>query len=296
MKLMVTVQQCVYLWCFLSTAVFHSVSAGGAYCAKTARARAAALGLPYPGVHGAPDLSAPTHHEMQRPGTFSYGAYAEPHMDWGIRDQPRASPFHDVMYKQVHPRGSEGLLQNRGSQGFLQNRGSQFPHGYSGFPRRLPVRTPESSFEEVKHAAPSQLSASTLNPRSRAHSLPFAYGAHDLGVDESAPNRHGVPLSRLPLPRSWGHPADKKHQTKKGSGRKVPFFRSSRPSKKGKGKKRAPVRGRWKMILLPVHLGQHLPKLINSKEFVPGKAVVQTRPDYNCDPNSGLCSARLSEG
>lgn len=197
-------------------------------------------------------------------------------MDWRIRDQPRASPFHDVMYEQVHPRGSEG---------FLQSRGSQFPHGYSSFPRRLPVRTPESSFEEVEHAAPSQLSASTLNSESRTHSLPFVYRAHDLGV-ESAPNGHGEPLSGLPLPRSWGRSADK-HQTKKGPRRKVSSFHSSRPSKKGKEKKRAPVRGRWKMILLPVHLGQHLPKLVNSKEFVPGKAVLQTRPDYNCDPNRG---------
>ncbi|CAL8288465.1 unnamed protein product [Merluccius merluccius] len=31
-------------------------AAGGIYCAKTARARAAALGLDYPGIHGAPGL------------------------------------------------------------------------------------------------------------------------------------------------------------------------------------------------------------------------------------------------
>ncbi|KAM7421259.1 hypothetical protein PAMA_015421 [Pampus argenteus] len=55
----------VLLLVFLSAVVLHSVAAGGVYCAKTARARAAAMGLDYPGVHGAPDLLGQAHVGMQ---------------------------------------------------------------------------------------------------------------------------------------------------------------------------------------------------------------------------------------
>ncbi|KAK0131482.1 Granulocyte colony-stimulating factor receptor [Merluccius polli] len=50
-------------------------AAGGIYCAKTARARAAALGLDYPGIHGAPGLD-------------DTGQY-------GVHDHPPGSYLHD---------------------------------------------------------------------------------------------------------------------------------------------------------------------------------------------------------
>ncbi|XP_013874034.1 uncharacterized protein LOC106524679 [Austrofundulus limnaeus] len=264
----VTVQKSVYLWCFLSITVFHSVSAGGAYCAKTARARAAALGLEYPGVHGAPDLSAPVHHH---PTTFSYAPFADPNMDFRVYDQPRESPL-DIMYKQVDPRS------------FLQGHGTSVPRSYNSFPRELLDRAPESSFEEVKHVAPSLFGAMTLNPRSHMNSPPFVYTKHDLVVDESAPNRHGVPSSGLAPPQSRDHPADESSPARNTQGRRVPLFHSSRLSSKGGAKLGAPRYGRWKMIQFPRQPHLQLPNVLNSKPFFTGKTILnsvrKTRPDF----------------
>ncbi|XP_017271008.1 uncharacterized protein LOC108235487 [Kryptolebias marmoratus] len=274
MKLLVTVQKCVYLWCFLSIAVLHSVSAGGAYCAKTARARAAALGLEYPGVHGAPDLSAPAHHVMH-PRTYSSGTFAEPNRDSHRYNQPRGSPYDDMMYEQVQPRSSDG---------FLLSRGTSVPHGHNSFPRGLSVRTPESNFEEVKYAAPSQLGPMTLNPRSHTNLLPFVYSKHDLGVDESAPNGRYAPLSEFPVPQSWGH-STYNSPTWNTPRRDSPVFYSSRLFSKDRVRNRAPVYGRRKMIWFPGQLGSQPPKVLNTKLFVPGKTVLKnTRPDFKIVP------------
>nr|XP_015831874.2 uncharacterized protein LOC107396618 [Nothobranchius furzeri] len=239
MKLLGTVQKWLHLWCFFSIAVLHSVSAGGAYCAKTAQARAAALGLEYPGVHGAPDLSSPAHY-VKQPSTFSYDQMTHtPHnMDIYSHHQPEESPF-DMTYQQFHPRSSDGILPSHDA--YMMVRGRSRTNPMLSVPTGQSPGMPESSFEEVKPVPLSQLDLTT----------PQGYKEYDLDVDQSAPNRHGMPRRRPFWPLRWSHAI-------KGTLRKVA------PSPHPK-MSRAPMNGYWKMFRFPHHLAQHLHKHLDSK-------------------------------
>ncbi|XP_042346673.1 uncharacterized protein LOC121946243 [Plectropomus leopardus] len=191
----------VPLWLLLSTLVLHSVSAGGVYCAETARARAAALGLDYPGVHGAPDLNGPVHYGRPHPYYNNDLELDEPDMA-SYRHGERS--LHDSIHKQAHPRSWHGTYSPVQSE-YTTDQVFSPPRGRSVINRK-------SNFEEVKHVAPPTLAEARGQPdlvnwdpqgRNKPHS--FVYNEHDLVVDESVPNRHGMSLSGLPLPRSRGH-------------------------------------------------------------------------------------------
>lgn len=199
----------VSLGLFLCAGVLQSVSAGGSYCAKTARARAAALGLDYPGVHGAPELLGPPRHT--RPHRNHYQNTPESaNMDYNpvqYRDALRQTPDY---LAQAFPGTSEPNM-------FLLNPHSPVHTDYTS--KKLPSRAKgqsvsnrESNFEQVKHVGPPTLTrapgrADLVNWASQGRSEPrsFVYNEHNLAVDGSVPNRHGMFLSRLSLPRSGGH-------------------------------------------------------------------------------------------
>ncbi|XP_015831874.3 uncharacterized protein [Nothobranchius furzeri] len=257
MKLLGTVQKWLHLWCFFSIAVLHSVSAGGAYCAKTAQARAAALGLEYPGVHGAPDLSSPAHY-VKQPSTFSYDQMAHTPHNMGVysHHQPEESPF-DMTYQQFHPRSSDGILPSHDA--YMKVRGRSRTNPMLGVPTGQSPGMPESSFEEVyshhqPEESPFDMTYQQFHPRSSDRILPShdaymkvrgrsrtnpmlgvptgqspgmpessfeevkpvplsqldlttpqGYKEYDLDVDQSAPNRHGMPRRRPFWPLRWSH-------------------------------------------------------------------------------------------
>ncbi|KAI9999982.1 hypothetical protein NQD34_011825 [Periophthalmus magnuspinnatus] len=115
----------------LSAAWVHFVSAGGAYCAKTARARAAALGLDYPGVHGAPDLSGPPPYSAQHPSAPHHQHFPNnpqpPAMDYNTYYKPpREFPhFQPAGYGSHSPTQSNFLSKLSGG-GPQNNRKSNF--------------------------------------------------------------------------------------------------------------------------------------------------------------------------
>ncbi|XP_047455041.1 uncharacterized protein LOC125016544 isoform X2 [Mugil cephalus] len=264
---------CTLLVLFLSTIVLGSVSAGGVYCAKTARARAAALGLPYPGVHGAPDLHTPAHHEMHPQSYYKNDhelAETEPNMATYLQHQPGGSPFDEAMHKRAHPRSPDRFLLSHGSYSpseYITDRELVFPRGQ--WDSDL---TP--TFEEVKRVAlstpaeaPSQADLVNWDPQGRYKPFSFVYNEHDLAVDESGPNRHGMSLSRLRLPQSMasrGHGAHQKdpsryvlgspHFINKGSGGATP----------GRG----PAFGPGGRIGFSSQLAQHPHRSLNVKPFV----------------------------
>ncbi|XP_034410057.1 uncharacterized protein LOC117745680 [Cyclopterus lumpus] len=226
---------CVPLVVFLSAVVLHSVSAGGVYCAKTARARAAALGLDYPGVHGAPYRSGAAHHGMHpdmRPfGPQPYknndpeldqtgpnmASYKQSQQDWRSLD--------DRIHKQTHSRTLPGTSSQVQSE-YTTDQALGLPRGRSVINRK-------SNFEEVKHVAPPTLAVApgrpdlvNRDPQGRNKQLSFVYNKHSL-VDESVPNRRDMSPSGLPLPPSGGHGTYPSGLTGSGFVRRVPVYRSS---------------------------------------------------------------------
>ncbi|XP_056237290.1 uncharacterized protein LOC130172532 isoform X2 [Seriola aureovittata] len=298
---------CAPLVVFLSATVLHSVSAGGVYCAETARARAAALGLEYPGVHGAPDLHTAAHHVMMHPGTVpseprpyenndpELGA-TESNMASYEQNQPGLRSLHDGA--QAHTRSSETT--------FLLSSGTYLPvqSEYSinqelSFPREHSASDHKSDFfEEVKHAAPSTWVEApgwsdlvNWNPQGRRKPLSFVYNKLDLAVDESVPNRRGMSLSGLPLPQSRGHGTYQRGLTGFGLRREVPVLASSRFHNKGHVRAmtgRSPVFGRRERIGLPDHLAQSLRRNLNVKPFVKGNPVLRRLMKTKIGQNKSL--------
>ncbi|XP_068592166.1 uncharacterized protein [Cebidichthys violaceus] len=217
---------------FLSAVVLHSVSAGGVYCAKTARARAAALGLDYPGVHGAPYLSGPARRGMHpsmmpfRPQPYKKLDETEPNMASHKRSQQDVRSLDDRIHKQTHSRTRHGTRSPVQSE-YASERVLSLPRGRSVFNRK-------SNFEEVKHVAPPTLAEApgqpdlvNWDPRGRNKPLSFVHNEHDSVVDEFVPNRRDMSLSGLPLPQSRGHGAYPSVLTGYGRVRQVPVLRSS---------------------------------------------------------------------
>ncbi|XP_030606511.1 uncharacterized protein LOC115794939 isoform X2 [Archocentrus centrarchus] len=243
-----------------NTIVLHSVSAGGAYCAKTARARAAALGLDYPGVHGAPDLSGPAHHGI--PPHSHEWVETEPNM---VSSQQNWPTFDNMMHKEANLGISDGVILSHSPHRPVQSRHST--NLVHSFPRGQSVSNRESSFKEVKHFALPRLAEAPgqfafVNGDPEGHS--FVYSERDVVVDDSVPNRHGTSLHALPVPQSWGHGAYQRGLTAYGLGRNVPVLGSNRFLNKGHGAAMtswgSPVFGSWRY---------RFPGL-NVKQFVQG--------------------------
>ncbi|XP_055020024.1 uncharacterized protein LOC129411863 [Boleophthalmus pectinirostris] len=183
----------------LSAAWVHFVSAGGAYCAKTARARAAALGLGYPGVHGAPDLSGPPPFFAQHPSAphhqHSPNNPQPPAMDYNeFYNLPREFPhFQPAGY------GSHSLAQS--------NLLSKLSGGE-------PVTSHPTNFEQVKHDGPlTQMQPPGMDKlmyralESQKYPLPLVYNWPGMAVDAYVPNTHGtrgVKGPPLPLSPAYG--------------------------------------------------------------------------------------------
>ncbi|XP_035018971.2 uncharacterized protein LOC118113388 [Hippoglossus stenolepis] len=284
-----TAGMCVPLVVLLSVFMLHSVSAGGLYCAKTARARAAALGLDYPGVHGAPEFSGPAHHEVHpdtmplrpRPyeGSDPYLDEGEPNVASDGHNQRQVGSFDDGARQQAHPRSSESTsLLSHGAYNPVQSE-------YTSFPRGQTDSNHNSNFEEVKHVAPPTLfqasgqpDLANWDPQGRGESLSFVYNKHNLVFDESAPNRRGMSLSGLPLPRSRGHGTYHRGLTGFGPSREVPVLASSRFPSKGHVRamiSRSPAFGRRGKIRLPDHRLRSLHRNLDVKQFVQGNPALR---------------------
>ncbi|KAK7893467.1 hypothetical protein WMY93_022619 [Mugilogobius chulae] len=163
----------------LSAVWVHCVSAGGAYCAKTARARAAALGLEYPGVHGAPNLSGPPSHSVHHPQPFQSNPQPP-----AVNYNTFYNPFLEFPHFQPVGSGSHSLLHS---------------NLLSSISRGEPLNKHQSNFEQVKRVGPlterQPPSWDGLEQRaSESHKtlLPFVYGWPGAAGDASVPNGHGM--------------------------------------------------------------------------------------------------------
>ncbi|XP_041648764.1 uncharacterized protein LOC121513230 [Cheilinus undulatus] len=216
---------CVPLLVYLSIVLLQRVSAGGAYCARTARARAAALGLDYPGVNGAPDLSRPPNNEMHPRSisqTYYYNEQAEigPNLASYGQNHPGLRPLDDSIHKKAHPMSFTSLPRSY-NPGHTTHQGLSFPRGRSAINHR-------SNFEQVNHVAPeasSQHNLVHLNPQGHSKPPSFVNNGHDLVVDESVPNSRGVYVSGPPLPHGRGRAP---YQRVDSPGRAVPVLGSAR--------------------------------------------------------------------
>ncbi|XP_019948365.2 uncharacterized protein [Paralichthys olivaceus] len=282
-----TAGMCVPLVALLSVVMLPSVSAGGFYCAKTARARAAALGLDYPGVHGAPEFSGPAHHEVHpdmmpltpQPHEVDDPDEGESNVASDRHNQRQVGSFDDGARKQAQPRSSKStFLLSRGAYKPVQSEHTSFPRGQMDSNHRF-------NFEEVKHVAPPTLfqasgwsDLANWDPQGRGESLSFVYNKHNLVFDESAPNRRGMSLSGLPLPRSRGRGIYHGGLTGFGPSRGVPVLTSSRfPSKSHVRAmiNRSPALGRRGKMRLPDHLLRSLYRNLSVKQFVQGNPALR---------------------
>ncbi len=267
----------------------------------SAVARAASLGLDYPGVHGAPDIYGPAHHGMHpdttpfRPQPYNNDpelAETEPNVASYRQNQPGVKSLDDRIRNQAHQRSSESTFllshdtYNPVQKEYTTDQALSFPRGRSVINRK-------SNFEEVKHVAPPTLSEApgqpdlvNWDPQGRNKPLSFVYNEHDLAVDESVPNRRGMSLSGLPLPQSRSHGTFRRGLSGYGLGREVPVLGLSRFTNKDHVRamtSRGPAAGRLKRIRFPVHLAQPLHRSLNVKQFVQGNPV----PRHLTKPKSG---------
>lgn len=269
----------VLLVVFLCTIV--SVSAGGVYCAKTARARAAALGLPYPGVHGAPDLYGSVQHRNP-PGPHLHGNYdpelaeTEPYMVYYRQNHPWERLLDDRAYRQAQPWSSESTFQL--SHGTYKPVQSEYASKQVlSIPRKL-VSNHQYTLKEVKHIAPPTWAEAPgqhgfVNWNRQGLAKPPAYREHKFAV-ESVPNGQATSMSGLPLLQSRGHSMYHGTQSGYDLDRDVSVFGSShltngRPV--GAMINQSPVFARWERVRFPGHLAQPLQSRLDVKHFAQGK-------------------------
>ncbi|XP_033959154.1 uncharacterized protein [Pseudochaenichthys georgianus] len=265
---------CVLLLLFLSSIVLHSVSAGGVYCAKTARARAAALGLDYPGVHGGPDLYRPPHHGMHH-SMMAPRPQPENNNDpgWGATEPNMAS-------NEGHPRSLHGAYRPVQAEYTTDQ--------VLGLPRERSLFHRKSNFKQVKHVAPPSLAEApgqpdlvNRDPRGRNKPLSHVYNKYNLLVDESVPNRHGMSQSR-------GHGAHQRRFTGYGLRREVPVLSSYGIMNSGHIRATTsskPAVDRRKWIRFPGLLPQPLHQRLNVKQYFQGNPVRRHLTESKIRPN-----------
>lgn len=236
--------------------------------------------MDYPGVHGAPDLYRPAHDGVHTSTLRSHPglAEAEAYVASNRRNRP------GVRSLDVGPRSSASTLPL--SHNSPVQREYTADHVLRS-PRGESVINRESDFEEVNHVAPPTLAEAPgqpdlvkWDPQGRTKPLSFVYNHHDLVVDGSVPNRRGVSLRGLPLPRSLGY-----HRGLAGYrlSREVPVLGSSGFTDKAHVRAmtgQAPAVSGPKRIRLPVHLAQPLHRRLNVRQFVQGNPVLRrmTKP------------------
>lgn len=249
-------------------------------------ARAAALGLDFPGVHGAPDFPGPAHHAMH-PGTMPLGPQPYENNDRVVDETESNMASYRQNQALVRP------LDDRSPESpFLLRHGTNDPfqseytiNRVLGFPRGRTDSNHKSNIEEVKHVAlptrveaPGQSDLVNWVAQGRGESLPFVYNRHGLVVDESVPNRRGMSLSGLPLPQSRGHGTHHRGLAGFGLGRQVPVLASSllhNEGHVGAMTNPSPAFGRGRGMGLPGHLAQSLHRNLNVKWFVQGNPVLR---------------------
>lgn len=194
-------------------------------------AHAAALGLEYPGVHRAARYGPRTGEMPSGPQPYSHKdhrrAAVTPMLASYSENHPGDRSVDDRIHKQAHPRGSESThLLSRGTSNRVQSEYTADPVPRP--PRGRSVIIRKSNFEEVKHATPAVLPAApgqsdTVSWDPQGHPKPgsFVYREHDLAVDGSAPNRHGVFWSRFSLPQSKSRGPYHRDLTGYGPGREA---------------------------------------------------------------------------
>lgn len=257
-------------------------------------AHAAAKGLDYPGVHGAPDFYGPAHHGMHprtmpfRPQPYNNNdgelAEAEPNMASYRQNQLGVRSPDDRMHKRARPGFSEStFLLSHGAYNPVQS--EYTADQVFSLPRGQSVINRESNFEEVKHVAPLTLAEArgqpdlvNRDPQGRNEPLSFVYNERDLVVDESVPNRRGMSLSGLPPPQSRGRGTYQRGLTGYDPGREVPVLGSARSTNEGRVRamtSRGPAVARPERIRFPGRLAQPLHRSLNVKQFVQGSPVLR---------------------
>ncbi|XP_029928451.1 uncharacterized protein LOC115373942 isoform X2 [Myripristis murdjan] len=263
------------------------------YC--TPKARAAALGLDYPGVHGAPSLLGPAHpgifpHSMLlRPQLYENdnypgGSETELDMAYHSQNQPMLRFLGHRTHEQASPRGPE-------STPFLLNHGSQTEYSTDELlspPRGQSVINRKPNFEQVKHVAPStrpeapgQPDLVNRDPQGHNEPFSFVYSEHDLVVDESVPMPHDVSLSGFSQPQSRGHSAYQRGLGLTGYGlkkREGPVLRSSHFTQKGHASTMSslvPAGGRRNRNRFPGPVAKSLLRGLDVRLFVQSKPVLR---------------------
>lgn len=238
-------------------------------------ARAAALGLEYPGVHGAPDLSSPSA-SLMHPKTFSFDdlAPSEYSMNLYEGNELVEAPSEYPLYTKFQPMGFGRFPLSHGP--FMQASRGHTADQMLGFPRGQSVREPESSLE-VKHVAPptltkarSRADSMNLRPQGRRNPLLFSQSEHNPAGDESAPNRYGMALTEFAPLRSLGRAA---YQGQINHEREVPFLRS--PHRLHRRRGWPAIHGLWKAVRHPVRLAQSGRKRTGISPLFQGRAILQ---------------------
>lgn len=194
-------------------------------------AHAAAMGLEFPGGYHAAHYGPRTGKMASGPQPYSHkehrGAVVKPMMASYGENHPGVRSVDEGIHEQAHPRGSESTFPlSRGTSNQVQSQYAADPALRP--PRGRPVINRKFNFQGVKHTAPSilpaapgQSSAVSWDPQGQTQPGSFVYREHDLVVDESAPNRHGVFWSGFSLPQSQGQGLYRRDLTGYGPGQEA---------------------------------------------------------------------------
>ncbi|CAL1610288.1 unnamed protein product [Knipowitschia caucasica] len=183
----------------LSSALIHTVSAGGAYCAKAARAQAAALGLNYPGLHGAPDLSGPPPYSAQHPSVLQHQP-SQPNLQSPLVNY---EPF--FFPPRVDPRSRPAAYGGHRLNQF--NPLTSFSRG-EPWNNQRPDLEPMMRVDPLTETQPSgqdQL-VGPWGLDGEKKQFPFVYDGPGVAVDASVLSRNGISkVNGLPLPSIPGY-------------------------------------------------------------------------------------------
>ncbi|CAB1333558.1 unnamed protein product [Coregonus sp. 'balchen'] len=184
---------------YLSVLLIGCVIAGGSWCAKMARARAAAMGLDLPRTQFVPYHLRPTRHGKT---TENNDGPKEAEFQHNGKIQGDGYPS-DWAYEQVFPRGFQpkpSTLNHYGSDPSLAD--SSVSHS-SHTPRGEFISSHKPNFDQVKNSAP--------RPNVMVAPGQFEYsekvdirGYYKPIVVQPVPSRHGIAQSGVSRPQDYG--------------------------------------------------------------------------------------------